>query len=331
MIIVQTDRQTDTLWISSTNHLKALAILMVIISHYCRYVVGRTDVFTQCLGGIGFLGAALFAFLSGYGVCTSLKRKGMRSHWLNDKFNKVYLPFVVINVISYIFIYDTVSYGQERFVNTDINIVQDLLWCGYDFVQWYVPYIMMFYLFVWLTHFVLKEKNEKYHIFFIFASIVAAFQIIVGMILQISSNWYTSTGALLAGIYLADKENMSKSSLWRYHSALYLILIVIFILLLGVSQLSNIRLGKEICAILSGSLFSVLMFYGAFRIQQILEGTIYMRIMQIIGNASLWIYMLHFKVIYALNPISWVMLPSVMAITLLLSIICNNLWKKAIA
>lgn len=131
--------------------------------------------------------------------------------------------------------------------------------------------------------------------------IASALQIGVGITLNIFSNWYTSTGALLAGVYLADARDMPKSFLHKSHSATYVLLVLFFVVFLGFSQTFNIFIGKEIRAVLVGILFSVLMFYIAFYTQYFFEQTLYMKIMQVVGKASLWMYILHFKVIYCLN------------------------------
>ena len=56
--------------------LKILAIFIVVVSHYFRYFAGDTSL--KILGSAGVFGAALFAFLSGYGVTKSYIAKGIR-------------------------------------------------------------------------------------------------------------------------------------------------------------------------------------------------------------------------------------------------------------
>lgn len=55
-----------------TKIFKAIAILIVEIAHLYRYE--RSGAIANLIGSLGFFGAALFAFLSGYGVEASYRR-----------------------------------------------------------------------------------------------------------------------------------------------------------------------------------------------------------------------------------------------------------------
>ncbi len=57
----------------NTDGLKALAIIIIIISHMARYMP-ISDLFKSLIGGGGSLGVGIFFFLSGYGNACSLKR-----------------------------------------------------------------------------------------------------------------------------------------------------------------------------------------------------------------------------------------------------------------
>ena len=58
----------------STAIMKAMALFMVIVAHYYRFYSRGSKL--SALSSIGFFGAAVFAFLSGYGVTRSYNEKG---------------------------------------------------------------------------------------------------------------------------------------------------------------------------------------------------------------------------------------------------------------
>lgn len=81
--------------------LKVLAITMVITSHFYRFFY--TDSPLYFLKSIGFFGAALFAFLSGYLAqinCSKIKDCG----WLFKRIIVVYIPFYLLIFYRCLFI-----------------------------------------------------------------------------------------------------------------------------------------------------------------------------------------------------------------------------------
>lgn len=167
--------------------LKVLAITMVITSHFYRFFY--TDSPLYFLKSIGFFGAALFAFLSGYLAqinCSKIKDCG----WLFKRIIVVYIPFLFINILS-LFIYN----------NWNKYIVFQILFGINDGVLWYVPFIMLFYF---LFYFFKKNKLND----FILVSIAILIFIFLKL-MRIDSQWYTSIGALIAGV-LVGKVNNNK-------------------------------------------------------------------------------------------------------------------------
>lgn len=64
--------------------------------------------------------------------------------------------------------------------------------------MWYIPFVLAFYVMHYLTAKLLPERR------IILLSIIGCIYIIVCIILKVPSQWYTSVGALLAGVFIAD-------------------------------------------------------------------------------------------------------------------------------
>lgn len=80
--------------IEVTNVLKCFAFIIVIISHYFRYYAPNSTF--SFLSSSGFFGAALFAFLSGYGVTVSFVNKGFVKGYLRKNLIKFFCHFVLL-------------------------------------------------------------------------------------------------------------------------------------------------------------------------------------------------------------------------------------------
>jgi uncharacterized membrane protein len=178
-----------------THILKALAIILVIISHFFRYA--NPDAKLSYLRSVGFFGAALFAFLSGYGVSVAYKNKGFSKHWLLRKCTKVYFPFLFVTVLSIVFIYKDHNLEWNGMANR-------ILLGSDDFAMWYIPYILLFYI---VFRFVFSRKIGQSKQIILFCIICIA-QIILGKVVGVSSQWYTSTGSLCVGVIIGMHNNL---------------------------------------------------------------------------------------------------------------------------
>ena len=162
------------------------------IAHYYRYA--DTESSLAFVGHFGFFGAALFAFLSGYGVCISYQKKGIAPgivKYFLQKFRKCYIPFLLVNIVGLFLVYG--------FHAGEALIARILLGTD-DGAMWYLPYILVFYL---LFALIFAQKFSNTVKTMIFGGIILS-QIIICMILNIDSQWYTSIGALLSGVIIAQ-------------------------------------------------------------------------------------------------------------------------------
>lgn len=119
------------------NGLKIVAIFMVIISHWYRYV--ECDSALGALKSLGVFGASLFAFLSGYGINSSYLAKGIRG--LLQRVSRVYIPFLIVNFLSALWIYN----------DSGFSFFTQLFTGFHDGVMWYIPFVIGFYTVFWFS------------------------------------------------------------------------------------------------------------------------------------------------------------------------------------
>lgn len=174
--------------IKITNILKGIAILIVMLGHYFRYAY-TDSVFSGVGYSIGYFGAALFAFLSGFGIYLSYEKKGFGQYWLINKFIKIYVPFLIVNMFS-----------MTIYWNSHYPIWKRIFWITDDEVLWYIPFILVFYILFYFV-FSFLAKSKKIGIVLLIG--IGVLQILLGNRMKIGSNWYTATASLLCGILVA--------------------------------------------------------------------------------------------------------------------------------
>lgn len=125
-------------------YLKGFAILAIIASHIGNFT-GKTW-FTP-LGGIG---VALFLFCSGFGLSESYKKQGLYRFW-SKKLLGVYLPYLVVELIA--------GFVCQRSV-LDIVLGLVLLKRSHPY-GWYMQYLLVCYLFFWLSHKLISHQTAR--------------------------------------------------------------------------------------------------------------------------------------------------------------------------
>jgi len=272
--------------ITQTNHLKFYAIMIVIISHYFRYADVESKL--HFLASIGFFGASLFAFLSGYGVTASYLKNGIgRGTWLFNKLKKVYFPFVFVNIIAVFTIYKNFNVS---------NMPVRLLFGTDDPIMWYIPFILAFYFVFWFINNVTSSQKIRS----LLLTVCGAAWIYIGIAVGLGSQWYTSTGALIAGCFAAENDELLSQAKNRN-----IMIIASFMALVGFSYISrcytSISIIKDLATIISGMAFVVLIFVIAGIISKngfIKTDSAYNNCLSFIGRISLWIYIVHMKVMH---------------------------------
>lgn len=290
--------------------LKGVAIFIVMLSHYYRYIAVTS--WAHFLYHFGFLGAALFAFVSGYGVYVSYGRKGFYKGWLRSKLKKVYLPFVVVNLCTELLLYPARMQSLRGYV--------DILTGSNDPILWYVPFILFFYLLFYILFHAFKSKSRAI-VFLIGIFIVYIF--VCEYIGRIGSPWYTSVGSLALGV-IFGYFNIEKYQQKNLFAAL-----LIMIIAMSTNMLfRNLSFVKDWTTIISAGAFCVCLFY-LMLIRSGKEPQIYNRIVVqsslFLGNISYWIYITHMKILHVAYGVFEI--PKSIILFLMIVIICGYTFK----
>lgn len=133
-----------------TDLLKFVACIMVAMSHYSGYAlaegVSSSVIYKVIAATGGYLGVAVFFFLSGYGLMKiDQKRHRNFAEFCKRRLAKAWLPAVVVSAIWL---------GVAYFVDLDLlcnkHYLLGLLWWFNDEVMWFIRVIMIMYVCVQL-------------------------------------------------------------------------------------------------------------------------------------------------------------------------------------
>jgi len=141
---------------STTNNLKATAIILVILGH---------------LGFInksGAWGVGLFLIISGYGLTQSYIKSGIKG-FFKKRILSVILPYSIVMLI-WIFIDYLLGYKYNI-----LNIVTSILGLNFksriDVTMWYIPFLILWYIIFFCIFILIKNNYYKIISMFIFSYI----------------------------------------------------------------------------------------------------------------------------------------------------------------
>lgn len=284
--------------------LKVMAICMVVVSHYYRFFDTTSSL--AGLKSIGFFGAALFAFLSGYlAELNSQKIFEGGYQWIIKKLYSVYLPYVIVNLIS-VFVYES-----------DKNIFGQIFLGTNDDVLWYVPFILIFY---GLFYVVTIKNGGSTKIWLVIGMLFIVMLELIG----VDSPWYTSIGALVLGVIVAKTKVSNNRVIYiMINSALFLLSAVISI------KCSEVKVVKDIFTIVSGMAFCSIM-YNLMMVLRNKEPVKLGRLVSYVSTLTYFVYLMHMKVGTVLSRMGYLSILTFLLWSIFLSVFISVLYMKLI-
>ena len=127
-----------------TDFIKFVSCVMIALHHFsqirCIEGTGNAMYFALSSQG-GYLGVAIFFFLSGYGLMKSEQSKHLPPlAFLKRRLAKTYLPAVLVSIIWAIYMV------LEQGKSIDINLLKGVVWNFNDEVLWFVRAIICMYI-----------------------------------------------------------------------------------------------------------------------------------------------------------------------------------------
>lgn len=178
---------------NNTNQIKGLMVLTVILHHVAQRMISPSLMYP--FRYFGYLAVSVFILLSGYGLTTSQKRNEyFFKTFLSKRFNRVYIPFILINIITVI-VYTTLLNEHYTLSNIIAYIVGTTL---IDPTTWFVIMIILSYICYYIV-FSLFSKQTALKLLTLYSISYCLFCIYIGL----SNYWYISIFAFPLGVYVS--------------------------------------------------------------------------------------------------------------------------------
>lgn len=279
MVISKYHNPEDGIYLDRTltDVVKLLSCMMVAIHHYANYAIS-----TGYSGNIilrlfstqgGYLGVALFFFLSGYGLMKSESKHhlGFKA-FVVMRFGKVFLPVLLVTLL-WLPIYLFVVTGG----GANDNWAHLLWWMGDD-VMWFVKTLALQYLFFYI-YAAVRQSKPKHRLFFLVLITVIAF--FISYFVQIRHA--ISLPLFYLGILIADFEKPCRKALSKVLLTICLMVAMVGICYWGRNNMMTFHAMFNYIAILP-----VLLFFANYKVS-------FERIPSWIGGSSFDVYLVHNK------------------------------------
>lgn len=177
ILISKAIKEQDTILLDRnvTDFIKVIACVMVAMSHYSGYALANnvsSSVLYHIIAAVGgYLGVAIFFFLSGYGLMKSEMKYPLQwVDFLNKRLTKTWLPAVLVSLIWL---------GVAAIVGLDLLCNQryfsGVVWGFNDEVMWFVRVILMMYCFFYIYRLISRFFQTNYLLLLV--AIIAYFSI----------------------------------------------------------------------------------------------------------------------------------------------------------
>lgn len=153
-----------------TDIMKFVACIMVAMSHYSGYAlsngVSSSIIYRLFAAMGGYLGVAIFFFLSGYGLMKSNMCHPLRiTDFLRKRLIRTWGPAILVS-----FIWLVIAFLCDRSLLCNQRYLEGIIWWFNDEVMWFVRVILILYIFFllyWILIIILPS-SYNYKLFLIF-------------------------------------------------------------------------------------------------------------------------------------------------------------------
>ena len=310
----------DALSMRTTNSLRGIFIMLVMLSHfksYCSPYTATLDV----IGGristeLGQLIVVMFLFYSGYGVCESIQKKGS-GYVRSFPKNRILKTLVHYDLAVLLFLIAGLIMGT-RFPVKKI-ILSFLAWDNLGNSNWYIFAMLVLYLFTWLAFSVLA--NHKYW------AAAAVTALTVGYMIGVSKYqgywWYDTVFCYALGMWFSLFKNRIISFVTK-NNIIWLVVMLLLAAGLRYSHWISRDIGWRVAEALC---FALLVVFGSMKF------TVHNRVLEWLGKHTFEIFILQrlpMKVLgkLGLAPHPVLFFAVALAVTIAISFLFGWLMKK---
>lgn len=272
-----------------TDLIKFLSCLMIALHHYSidRVIAGTHNPIYQLLSTQGgWLGVAIFFFLSGYGLMKSeLKNHIEFVPFVKKRLLKTYFPAVLVSIIWGIYIVTTGT------VNNLTHFLGGVLWNFNDGVLWFVRAIVCLYAFFYLYAF-LRNKTKKCNCQRLLLIAISTFSTYLLYVIRIIPYPVHASSALLffLGIAIAEYSEAVALIVKKIYPLFILFAIIITISVLWRNNANVIHWAIDYILVFAGIAFVALYSVEVKRLPTW------------VGGISYDTYLVHYKAKLLLSP-----------------------------
>lgn len=224
------------------NAIKGIFILVVFMRHVVPYVVNAgyemptflDQIYIFIDGQIGQLLVVMFLFYSGYGVMTSIHKKG--EYYIDDIPKKrILTTFINFDIAVGIFLLMDFSLGIK--VGTEQYFLARFGWESVGNSNWYIFIILLCYIFTYFS-FKLSLRNGMYILIIMLISAVAILFIVK------QPWWYNTLICYPAGMFYYLYKERIENIIKKYYTLVVLGLFLIF----SIMHITNLKVSSIVYA-----------------------------------------------------------------------------------
>lgn len=266
----------------STEQIRGFCIIGVVLHHIAAKM--ESPGLMKPFIFMGYLAVSAFFFLSSYSLTISTIRNEayINNNFLKKRITKVYLPFVVVNVIALIMFFLAGSkypFMQAMKFVTGINLL--------DKTQWFIIVILLFYIVFWCAFkFFRRESAAAVTTLFVIAYILICRRFDLGQW------WYQSSLCFPLGIIVALYNENILNWIEHHYKMFSVFVFILFSITLSFANIFNVKGLSYLSLFLSSLLFPLCIITGLLKFK--LNSWVF----GLIGSLSLEIYILHMKMLY---------------------------------
>lgn len=261
-----------------TDILKIFSAFCVVVGHYASFTIvnqwSESRLWCIIASQAGYIGVALFFFLSGYGLMESEQKRHLDfKDFVKKRFLKIYKPVLLVTVLWVLF--------EIVFLHKELsrNLIYTILWGFDDCVLWFIKILMGLYLcFFFFSQLRRKGKSAIGLVVLTIGTVVLMIVanntegyssigipcFMIGVVVSLTKDVKTAIGILMvafaAGVVysMITKDNHGYHAAFDYMLILFLTLFPLLVNLhIGNRTSDSLKNGLAYCSLLTFDVYLV--------------------------------------------------------------------------